>query len=210
MYSSLAIPSTARQLHDRIYAGEIIRFTDLQSMTTLVEFTRAFLESALHPWPPQQIHRYLSHPEQAKRFAKCQNDFARSAEIQQRWQNIVQSLGIAPIPWLAIACICVFSRIANQGSSRRVPARRPPSLFTAIPGGRISTRKPTGGHQSIPSPQGEPSPCTRACGSDRCAIRVQISTCAPFCIDRIETDAMLWMPMTPSRTCWKRLVRRRG
>lgn len=96
MYSSLAIPSTARQLHDRIYAGEIIRFTDLQPMTTLVEYTRALLEDALHPWSPQLIHRHLSHPEQIERFAKIQNDFAGSAEVQQRWQDVVQSLGIAP------------------------------------------------------------------------------------------------------------------
>lgn len=70
MYSSLAIPSTARQLHDRIYAGEIIRFTDLQPMTTLVEYTRALLEDALHPWSPQLIHRHLSHPEQIERDRK--------------------------------------------------------------------------------------------------------------------------------------------
>ncbi|WP_166359726.1 hypothetical protein [Pseudomonas akapageensis] len=95
MYSSLATPSTARQLHDRIYAGEIIRFTDLQPMTTLVDFTRTFLEDALHPWPPQQIHRHLSHSEQTVLFAKCQNDFAGSTEIQRRWQDIVESLGIA-------------------------------------------------------------------------------------------------------------------
>ncbi|WP_339482472.1 MULTISPECIES: hypothetical protein [unclassified Pseudomonas] len=96
MYSSLAIPSTARQLHDRIYAGEIIRFTDLQPMTALVEYTRELLEEALHPWSPQQIHRHLSHSEQTERFAKIQNDFAGSAEVQQRWQDVVQNLGIAP------------------------------------------------------------------------------------------------------------------
>jgi hypothetical protein len=96
MYSSLVIPCTARQFHDRIYAGEIIRFTDLQPMTTLVEYTRTFLEDALHPWPPQQIHRYLSHREQAVRFSKCQNDFAGSAQVQHLWQGVVESLGIAP------------------------------------------------------------------------------------------------------------------
>lgn len=96
MYSSLVIPSTARQFHDRIYAGEIIRVTELQPMTRLVEYTRTFLEDVLHPWQPQQIHRYLSHHEQAVRFSKCQNDFAGSAQVKHLWQDVVESLGIAP------------------------------------------------------------------------------------------------------------------
>jgi hypothetical protein len=45
MYSSLVVPSTARQFHDRIYAGEIICLTDLTPMTTLAEYARAFLET---------------------------------------------------------------------------------------------------------------------------------------------------------------------
>lgn len=96
MYSSLVIPGTARQFHDRIYAGQIIRLTDLPSMAALAEQARAFLEDALNPWPPQQIHRYLSHREQTERFSKCQNGFAGSAQIQQQWREVVESLGIAP------------------------------------------------------------------------------------------------------------------
>ncbi|SEE49737.1 hypothetical protein [Pseudomonas migulae] len=96
MYSPLALPATARHFHDRIYAGDIMLVADLQPMTALVEFTRAFLEEALHPWPPQHIHRYLSHEQQTVLFAKCQNEFARSAEIQRLWQAVIAQLGLTP------------------------------------------------------------------------------------------------------------------
>jgi hypothetical protein len=96
MYSPLALPATARHFHDRIYAGDIMLVADLQPMTALVEFTRAFLEEALHPWPPQHIHRYLSHEQQTVLFAKCQNEFARSAEIQRLWQAVIEQLGLTP------------------------------------------------------------------------------------------------------------------
>lgn len=96
MYSPLALPATARHFQDRIYAGDIMLVADLQPMTALVEFTRAFLEEALHPWPPQHIHRYLSHEQQTVLFAKCQNEFARSAEIQRLWQAVIEQLGLTP------------------------------------------------------------------------------------------------------------------
>ena len=66
MYSSLQIPGSARQFHDRIYAGDIIRITELPAMAALVALTRAWLEDALHPWAPPEIHRYLSHDEQTR------------------------------------------------------------------------------------------------------------------------------------------------
>ncbi|MBV6822018.1 hypothetical protein [Pseudomonas sp. PD9R] len=95
MYSSLKTPGSVRRLHDQIYAGEVLHLTDLPPVSALVEFTRAFVEDALHPWAPQEIHRHLSHSEQANRFSQCQNAFASSAEARQRWQAIIESLGIA-------------------------------------------------------------------------------------------------------------------
>jgi hypothetical protein len=95
MYSTLETPGTARQFHDHLYAGQILRFIDLPSMAALVESTRGLLEDALHPWLPQEIHRHLSHSEQTVRFSQCQHAFAQSAEVRQRWQAVVESFGIA-------------------------------------------------------------------------------------------------------------------
>lgn len=120
MYSSLVLPSNARQFHDRIYAGEIIRIDALQPMATLVEYARGFLEDALNPWQPQQIHRHLNHREQTERFAKWQNDFAGSAEIQQRWRDVVESLGIAPD---ALACDRLHLRFQPHREPEQVATR---------------------------------------------------------------------------------------
>ncbi|MHC8286039.1 hypothetical protein ACYZUD_04260 [Pseudomonas sp. XS1P51] len=123
MYSPLLIPSTVREFHDRIYAGEIIHLTDLLPMTALVEHTRAFLEDALHPWQPQHIHRYLSHDEQTACFAKCQNDFAGSAEIQRLWQDVIESLGFDPD---ALAC----DRLHLRFQPHREPEQHQPRART--------------------------------------------------------------------------------
>jgi hypothetical protein len=120
MYSSLAIPGSARQFHDRIYAGEIIRMTELPAMSALVALTRALLEDALHPWAPQEIHRYLSHREQTLRFAQCQSAFAGATEIRQRWQAVLESLGMAAD---ALACDRLHLRFQPHREPRQSTPR---------------------------------------------------------------------------------------
>lgn len=94
MYSELELPGTARQLHDRIYAGEIIRVTELPPMVALAQWAQAFLEDTLHPWLPQEVHRHLNHNEQTLRFSQCQNAFAGSVEVRRHWLAVLESLGI--------------------------------------------------------------------------------------------------------------------
>lgn len=120
MYSSLQIPGSARQFHDRIYAGEIIRIAELPVMTALVALTRAWLEDALHPWAPPEIHRYLSHDEQTLRFAQCQNAFARSKEVREHWRAVVESLGLAPD---ALACDRLHLRFQPHREPRQSTPR---------------------------------------------------------------------------------------
>jgi len=93
MYSPFAVPGTARPFHDRIYAGEILRISDSPSMAALVGYAREMLEAALHPWLPQHIHRHLSHEQQTVVFARCQQQFADSPEIQRLWRDVIESLG---------------------------------------------------------------------------------------------------------------------
>ena len=120
MYSSLQIPGSARQFHDRIYAGEIIRIAELPAMAALVALTRAWLEDALHPWAPPEIHRYLSHDEQTLRFAQCQNAFARSKEVREHWRGVVESLGLAPD---ALACDRLHLRFQPHREPRQSTPR---------------------------------------------------------------------------------------
>lgn len=120
MYSSLQIPGSARQFHDRIYAGDIIRIAELPAMAALVALTRAWLEDALHPWAPPEIHRYLSHDEQTLRFAQCQNAFARSKEVREHWRVVVESLGLAPD---ALACDRLHLRFQPHREPRQSTPR---------------------------------------------------------------------------------------
>ncbi|MHA6127054.1 hypothetical protein ACX3YD_12820 [Pseudomonas fluorescens group sp. PF-1] len=120
MYSSLQIPGSARQFHDRIYAGDIIRIAELPAMAALVALTRAWLEDALHPWAPPEIHRYLSHDEQTLRFAQCQNAFARSKEVREHWRGVVESLGLAPD---ALACDRLHLRFQPHREPRQSTPR---------------------------------------------------------------------------------------
>jgi hypothetical protein len=123
MYSALETPGNPRRFHDRIYAGEIMRVTDLPSMVALVELTRGFLEEALHPWSPQEIHRHLSHSEQTVRFAQCQSAFASAAEIRKGWQAVLENLGIAPD---ALAC----DRLHLRFQPHREPQQSSPRART--------------------------------------------------------------------------------
>ncbi|MNF80909.1 hypothetical protein D3C85_581030 [compost metagenome] len=95
MYSSLATPFDPRGFQSRIYAGDILRFARQPAMGALVAFTRELLEARLYPHNPQEIHLHLSHARQTQCFAQCQQEFARSAEVQQLWRALLEGLGFA-------------------------------------------------------------------------------------------------------------------
>jgi hypothetical protein len=72
MYMTAKAPYPPREFHDRIYAGEILRFQAFPEMRSLMEFTREFLEDAFFPHAPPEIHKYLSHERQLADFAARQ------------------------------------------------------------------------------------------------------------------------------------------
>ncbi|MCY1503037.1 hypothetical protein D9M68_371500 [compost metagenome] len=93
MYRSLATPFDPDAFQSRIYAGDILRFRQLPAMAALVTFTREMLEARLHPFRPEEIHRHLSHAEQARCFAQCQQEFATSPEVRRVWRELLEGLG---------------------------------------------------------------------------------------------------------------------
>ncbi|WP_245444938.1 hypothetical protein [Pseudaminobacter soli (ex Li et al. 2025)] len=94
MYASITQSLQPRDFHDRIYAGEVLRLGELQPMHELVDFTRAFLEEALAPFSPVEIHRYLSHQQQTERFGQLQRDFSRSPEVKRLWRAVFEAAGL--------------------------------------------------------------------------------------------------------------------
>jgi hypothetical protein len=95
MYSNVTQALGPRVLHDRIYAGDVLRFSALAPMRDLAAFTQVFLEDAFAPLVPVEIHRHLSHQQQTESFAQRQRDFARSPEVKLLWRNVFEAAGLA-------------------------------------------------------------------------------------------------------------------
>lgn len=89
-------PCPAREFHDRIYAGEILRLEGLAQHSRVVRFTRQFLEERFHPHVPVELHRHLSHEQQAEQFAAATRDYARCAEVKGLWRDLFAAVGLDP------------------------------------------------------------------------------------------------------------------
>jgi hypothetical protein len=96
MYTILHPPRPAREFHDRIYAGEILRLDGLEQQGRVVAFTRQFLEERFHPHVPVEIHRHLSHEQQVEQFAAATRDYARSMEVKGLWRDLFAAVGLDP------------------------------------------------------------------------------------------------------------------
>jgi hypothetical protein len=96
VYTALQSPWPPRDFHDRIYAGEILRFTALPEQLRLVQFTQQFLEERFHPHVPVEIHRHLSHEQQVERFAAATRDYARTPEVKRLWAQLFAAVGLDP------------------------------------------------------------------------------------------------------------------
>src|SRR5580698_4919630 len=94
MYSLLQTPCPPRLFHDRVYAGEILRFDDLDEHARIVRFTQDFLEERFHPHIPVEIHRHLSHEQQVEQFAAATRDYARSGEVKRLWRELFEAVGL--------------------------------------------------------------------------------------------------------------------
>lgn len=96
MYQTPDTPLAPDAFHDRIYAGEILRFGDLPAMAALAAYARDFLEAALAPHPPAEIHRHHGPAALVELIPPLQTAFARSAEARRLWQAVFEAVGLAP------------------------------------------------------------------------------------------------------------------
>ncbi|MDA8486029.1 hypothetical protein NNO07_23445 [Pseudomonas resinovorans] len=96
MYSTLATPFEPHVFQSRIYAGEILRFERSPAMAALVAFSQELLEARLQPFRPEEIHRHLSHAEQARWFERCQREFATSPDVRRLWGELLAGMGFDP------------------------------------------------------------------------------------------------------------------
>ena len=86
----------AVDLHAALYDGAIIRFRELDPMAALTDFARAFLEQALAPHPPIEIHRHLAQGALAERLSAVQRAFSNNAEAKRLWHEVLAGAGLEP------------------------------------------------------------------------------------------------------------------
>lgn len=123
MYTEPAAPLDPGAFHGRIYGGEICRFEGLPAMRALIAFTRDFLENALRPHHPTEIHLHVDHTGQIELFAATERQFSRSAEAKRLWTAVFDAIGLEPS---GLACDRLYLRFQpHQDPAANLPRARP-------------------------------------------------------------------------------------
>lgn len=91
----LTPPVDSRTLLDRLYAGDVLCLRQSAAMGRLVAHARARLEAEFAPHAPPEIHRALTHAEQAERFAGLQRAFWQDGEVRRLWAELFALFGLA-------------------------------------------------------------------------------------------------------------------
>jgi hypothetical protein len=96
-YDDVAIGGLSiRKIHERLYAGRILRVAHSPEMECIVALTRGFLEDRLHPHAPQEVHRHFEPGVLAEQIAIVQRDYTRSETIKAAWRELFVAVGFDP------------------------------------------------------------------------------------------------------------------
>ncbi len=96
MYQDASPSQDVEALHRALYAGEIVRFGDLEAMRDLAAFARGFLEERLRPHDPTRIHEQLDRDTLAQTLAEVQRTFANAPETKLLWRALLEGVGLDP------------------------------------------------------------------------------------------------------------------
>lgn len=77
-----------------IYAGEIFEYRGFAEMRAIIDFTRAFLEQQLAPFPPTEIHRHLAADELADRLKAVSKRYRTESRLKPLWHAFYRAVGI--------------------------------------------------------------------------------------------------------------------
>ena len=89
-------PDDLEALHAQLYAGAIVRFSDLDAMRELVAHARGFVEARLAPHDPVRIHEALDREALALALADVQRAFSRDSEAKRLWRALFEAVGFDP------------------------------------------------------------------------------------------------------------------
>ena len=83
-------------LHEQLYRGEIVRFSDVPAMRALAAYARGFAEERLAPHDPIRIHEALDRQALAEALDAVQRGFSNDAEAKRLWRALFAALGLDP------------------------------------------------------------------------------------------------------------------
>jgi hypothetical protein len=85
-----------KRFHGDIYAGSIVRFSELSAMRAIVERARLLLEEHFFPFEPEKIHLHYSVDQLAVEISKVQRIYGQAADIQALWRALFEEVGFDP------------------------------------------------------------------------------------------------------------------
>lgn len=94
--TAVSAPVAPRALHDRLYGGDVLHFTDLPQMRAIVSFTRSFLEDAFRPHAPTDIHHHVTHADLVEIAQARSREYGRSGEVKRLWRALFEAVGLDP------------------------------------------------------------------------------------------------------------------
>jgi hypothetical protein len=87
-------PRDSSALYAGLYAGEVVRYSGVAQMAAITNFTRAFVQERLAPYPVLQIHRYLDAEALASKLGEVQAAYAQSSEAKLLWSGLFAAIGL--------------------------------------------------------------------------------------------------------------------
>lgn len=94
MTAAVAKSLSYAEFTGRIYAGEILKFRDLEPFRRLLRVTTDFCEHALAPDHPTRIHEQLDESEQIERLGELRRRYTKLPEVRCLWAETFQSIGL--------------------------------------------------------------------------------------------------------------------
>ena len=93
MITTLDGPVDIRTFHDAIYAGEVVRFANIEPVAQLVARLRELAVAATAPHDPITLHQMVEHPEAMELLDKYQEASLTDADVVSLWNATLVTIG---------------------------------------------------------------------------------------------------------------------
>lgn len=91
---TLDVPVDVRAFHDAIYAGEILRFKNIEPIAQLVARLRELAIAATAPHDPITLHKTVDHPEAIELLDNYQQASLTDNDVVRSWHATLKTIGL--------------------------------------------------------------------------------------------------------------------